>query len=274
MNDNKKFVYDFHNDVRVDISPNSLILTAFNQPVNYQQPVSKILTYGKDGIFSMEKIKVFPTIKLKSGRVLPSYMMPKIFRKEYNKIFKKSYFSCRKKIIGKNPEQDKCNSLCANWGRIFKQKPLDDVTTYGADLPFLLEQPYRCSLAEFFGKRASIQIKNIEELNHDFLVQTKYLINPPVIELLLSEPNIPANLSKSHIQLLACAKYNKNQEMFDVVKNMSKDEIAKAKKEVGKKTGNKFDFRKFKHVRQFYRYYSYLMCKTKIILDIEEEFTF
>lgn len=269
-----KFVYDFHNDVRVDISPNSLILTAFNHPVNYQQPISKILTHGRDYAFSTEKVKFFPTLKLKTGRELPTYMMGKIFRKEYNKLFKRSYFSCRKKIIGKNPEQDKCNSLCANWGRLFKKEPLSDVTTYGADLPFLLEQSYRCSLAEFFGRRANIQIKNIEELNHDFLVQTKYLINPPVIELLLTEPNIPANLSKSHVQLLACAKYRKSQEMFDIIKSMSKDEIDKAKKELGKRFGQRFDFRKFKHVREFYRYYSNIVCKIKTNYVDVEEFTF
>lgn len=266
-----KFEYDFHKDVRVDISPKSLILTAFDQPVNYQQPISKVLVYGKDFLFTQEKIKVVTSITLKTGRKIPEYIIPKVFKNEYNRTFKKAYFSARKKIIGKNPEQDKCNALCAQWGRFFKNEPLDDVTTYGADLQYLLAEPYRCSLAEHFGKKAEKTINQIESINHDFLKQTKYLINPPVLDMLSRIPNIPVNLSKSHVQLLACAEYNKDEEIFEEILKMSSSDLDKLKKKMCVCYNKTFDFRKFKRVREFYHCYASTFKLNKHRKEFENE---
>lgn len=253
-----KFEYDFHKDVRVDISPKSLILTAFDQPVNYQQPFSRILDrrFCVHTEFVSEKFKILQELTLKSGRKLSPYITQSIYKREYNKTFKKMYFSARKKIIGKNPEQDKCNALCARWGRLFKKETLKDVTTYGLDLQFLLAEPHRCSIAENAEKKANILINEIESINYDFLKQTKYLINPPVLQMLSRVPNIPANLSKSHVQLLACAEYYKNEELFNEILNMSNDAFLKLRKKINICYNQKFDFRKYKDIRNFYHCYS------------------
>lgn len=270
MSISKKFEYDFHKDVRVDISPKSLILTAFDKPVNYQQPVDKVLKYGCHNEFASEKVKRIPEITLKSGRKLPIYILESsVYKREYLKTFKKTYFSARKKIIGKNPEQDKCNLLCAHWGKFFKKDTLIDVTNYGADLDFLLGQPYRCSLAEYFGKNCESKISHVESINHDFLAQTKYLINPPVINMLARTPNIPANLSKSHVQLLACAEYYKHEELFYEILKMSTDDLIKLKKKMEKAHGP-YDFRKYKEIRRFYATYQTQIVVSNIKLKSQQ----
>jgi len=249
------FEYDYHEDIRVDISPTTLVLNAFGKYVNYQQPIKKFLhnISVNAALFAHEKKQIIPQIVRKNGKVIKDYALLSVFANEYKKWVKIKYFSARKQIIGKNPVQDQVNKNCALWGAIFTKNVQLDCTMHGLELDYLAEKPYRCWAAETAPANKQSFIDQLEHNNSDFLEQTKYVINPPTLNFLANFPNVPTNLSKSHIQLMAIAHYYKDMNAVDTLISMNSQQFLKYRKEVTKKQETKFDFRKFKHVRYFYQ---------------------
>lgn len=254
------FTYDYQKDIRLDVGPNSYIMTVGRAPVNYCQRYSNIyncsasLQRGSREFYT-NKNKEKPTITLKkSKRELSEMVTLLVYQREYKKTVKKIFFSIRKKIVGKNPQQDLANNRCAQWGMFYKKSSLlKDVTSYGLDLEYLNEYKYRCWIAELKeGKLARQAIENIERKNHDFLVNTKYLINPPVLELLGNIENIPHNLRKFHVQLLACASNKGDQKMFDLLTSCTSEHLIKQRNLIQRKFNEKLDLRKFRKVCSFY----------------------
>lgn len=254
------FTYDYQKDIRLDVGPNSYIMTVGNTPINYCQDYNKIYNYSprlhaSTINFYTNKIEHKPKITLKkTKRELSELVTSLVYQREYKRTVKKIFFSIRKKIIGRNPQQDLANNRCAQWGMFYKKTNiLKDVTSYGLDLEYLNEYKYRCWVTELKeGKLARQTIENIERKNHDFLVNTKYLINPPVLELLENVENIPHNLRKFHVQLLACATRMNDKKMFDLLISCKSEYLIKQRNIIQKKSNEKLDLRKFRKVCNFY----------------------
>lgn len=249
----------------IEINGNNLLISGTTSPINPLQGFGHInghiqtTTLNLSAYVAKNISQGRKFFNKKSGKQLPDHVARKFLGKEFERIIKKEYFDKRNEVVTKIVDPDKFNVLYNTclYGEMFKKSRLlyDSIT--GSSIQFVAQKPYRAYIAEcdmLLGGYMDA-IKTIEQNNYDFLQQVKYIPTPHIFRLLGDIPNISPNINKSQLiaAYLAKTQGNDPNEILSINPNKWKD----IKKNVEKRTGCKFDFRKSKSIFKFINYYQF-----------------
>ena len=249
----------------IEIKGTNLLISGTTSPINPLQGFGHINNHIQTvtisrGIYIGENIRTGRKFfNKRTGKQLPDCVARKFLGKEFERNVKKEYFEKRNEVIPKIIDPDKFKVLYNTciYGEMFKKTRLlfDSIT--GSSIQFIAEKPYRAYIAEcdVFVIDYMEAIKTIEEHNYDFLQQVKYIPTPHIFKLLADIPNISPTVNKSQLiaAYLAKTQGNDPDEILSINPNKWKD----IKKNVEKRAGCKFDFRKSKSIFKFINHYQF-----------------
>lgn len=252
----QQFQYDFSGTVKVD---NNLLYRkdSLYCPLNYFITLKDFEC--KEHTYAASKYAEVGPLKNKKGRELPIHVCCALFEKEYKRKIAPQLYEAKAECLIKNdPRRNHILFLDYFYNKKYKINwgIKDPLPEKGLGIEYLSEYRHRVFLENIYrqigilGPTAKNEIATVENLNMDFLLNIKWDITPNVAKAAQTMVLDPT-MCRSQIIALTETHLRSDENRFDKIRSMNKNDFIKAKKVVEKKIGIKLDFRKSKDIRKF-----------------------